>query len=94
MKTKFKQVVLTAASVAILSAIASSAQAANWLMLQGTEPAGAGKRAHVWGFIQAQYQKDDSKANATDGYVPPKLIGPNLDDQSQFNVNRARIGVR
>ena len=94
MKTKFKQVVLTAASAAMLGAIASSAQAANWLMLQGTEPAGAGKRAHVWGFIQAQYQKDDSKPNTTDGYVPPKLINPNLDDQSAFNVNRARIGVR
>jgi hypothetical protein len=94
MKTKFKQVALAVASATVLGAIANNAQAANWLMLQGTEPAGAGKRAHVWGFIQAQYQKDDSKPNATDGYVPPKLIGPNLDDQSQFNVNRARIGVR
>lgn len=94
MKIKFKQVALAVASATMLGAFASNTQAANWLMLQGTEPAGAGKRAHVWGFIQAQYQKDDSKANATDGYVPPKLIGPNLDDQSQFNVNRARIGVR
>ena len=94
MKTKFKQVALAAASAAMLGAIASSAQAANWLMLQGTEPAGAGKRAHVWGFIQAQYQNDTSDANATGGYVPPKLVGPNLDDQSGFVVNRARIGVR
>jgi len=94
MKTKFKQVALAVASATMLGAVANNAQAANWLMLQGTEPAGAGKRAHVWGFIQAQYQYDSSKPNAADGYVPPKLIGPNLDDQSQFNVNRARIGVR
>jgi opacity protein-like surface antigen len=73
-----------------------SAYAANWLMLQGTEEAKQGQapRAHLWGFIQAQYQYDNSDPNVTGGYVPPKLIGPNLDDQSAFNVNRARIGVR
>ncbi len=71
-----------------------SAHAANWLMLQGTEPAGEAARAKVWGFIQAQYQNDSSDPNAGGGYIPPKLIGPNLDDQSGFNVNRARIGVR
>jgi hypothetical protein len=65
-------------------------------MLQGTETAKQGEapRAHLWGFIQAQYQNDNSDPNANGGYNPPKLIGPNLDDQSQFNVNRARIGVR
>jgi hypothetical protein len=73
---------------------------ANWLMLQGTETAKQGEapRAHIWGFIQAQYQYDNSDPsyapNPDGGYIPPKLIGPNLDDQSQFNVNRARIGVR
>jgi hypothetical protein len=70
------------------------AQAANWLMLQGTEPEAAAERVKAWGFIQAQYQKDYSDANSADGYIPPKLIGPNLSSQSQFNVNRARIGVR
>ncbi len=80
--------------------LTQSAYSANWLMLQGTEEAKQGQapRAHVWGFIQAQYQYDNSEAsivpNPAGGYVPPKLIGPNLDDQSQFNVNRARIGVR
>ena len=76
--------------------ITQSAYSANWLMLQGTEAHKQGQtpRAHIWGFIQAQYQYDNSNANAAGGYIPPKLIGPNLDDQSQFNVNRARIGVR
>jgi hypothetical protein len=76
------------------SFIMPSAHSANWLMLQGTEPAGAAARAKVWGFVQAQYQNDRSDPNAGGGYNPPKLIGPNLDSQSAFNVNRARIGVR
>jgi hypothetical protein len=73
-----------------------SAYSANWLMLQGTEEAKQGQapRAHLWGFIQAQYQYDNSDPNPAGGYIPPKLIGPNLDDQDGFNVNRARIGVR
>ena len=80
--------------------LTQSAYSANWLMLQGTEAAKQGQspRAHVWGFIQAQYQYDNSDPstvpNPAGGYVPPKLIGPNLDSQNQFNVNRARIGVR
>ena len=73
---------------------ASTVQAANWLMLQGTEPEGQSARAKLWGFVQVQYQKDTSDANAGGGYIPPKLIGPNLSEQDQFNVNRARIGVR
>ena len=87
------KLLMNAVGVALLSS-ASTVQAANWLMLQGTEPAGAAARAIVWGFIQAQYQKDTSDANLTGGYIPPKLIGPNLDTQSSFNVNRARIGIR
>ncbi|MBE9564401.1 MAG: porin [Proteobacteria bacterium] len=87
------KLLMKAIGVALLSAT-STVQAANWLMLQGTEKDGASERARVWGFVQAQYQHDTSDANGKGGYNPPKLIGPNLDDQSQFNVNRARIGVR
>jgi len=80
----------------LLSAVPT--QAANWLLLQGTEPASAVGRAKPWGFIQAQYQQDFSDpvvaGNGDELYNPAKLIGPNLDDQSQFNVNRARIGLR
>ncbi len=90
----------TALSIALsmqLGALAIPAQAANWLMLQGTEPAGSAGRAKLWGFVQAQYQKDFSDPFTAPGkeiYVPPKLIGPNLEEQAQFNINRARIGVR
>lgn len=73
--------------------LATQAQAANWLMLQGTEGPNA-ERAHLWGFIQAQYQKDSSDANASNAFVPPKLIGADLNAQEQFNVNRARLGMR
>ena len=78
--------------------VSQQAFSANWLMLQGTEPTGSASRANVWGFVQAQYQKDYSDAfvapNGSELYIPPKLIGPSLDSQSQFNVNRARIGAR
>ena len=100
----FKKVALAATCTAMLggvSGVVTTANAANWLMLQGTERADAAPRVKVWGFIQAQYQKDfsDKCTDATcgpaaNGYIPPKLIGPNLNDQSSFNVNRARIGLR
>ena len=85
---------LTLAGVLLAQA---PAEAANWLMLQGTEPASASARAKLWGFIQVQYQKDFSDpfvSGSNEMYVPPKLIGPNLEEQGQFNINRARIGVR
>ncbi len=92
----FKTTMIASVVMSGLS-VSSASQAANWLMLQGTEPAAAAGRAKVWGFIQAQYQKDQSDAGPTpsgEGYIPPKLIGPNLNSQQQFNVNRARLGVR
>lgn len=96
----FKKVALAATCTALLGGAMTTANAANWLMLQGTEPADAAPRVKVWGFIQAQYQKDFSDkctgacGAALNGYIPPKLIGPNLNSQSAFNVNRARIGLR
>lgn len=97
----FKNTLLITACSTILAGISLPAQSANWLMLQGTEPKDAAPRAKVWGFVQAQYQKDNSDpctaatcGPAAGGYIPPKLMAPNLDSQEAFNVNRARIGVR
>jgi hypothetical protein len=90
----FNKSLLAKSIGATLLTCASVAQSANWLMLQGTEPDGQSARARVWGFVQVQYQKDTSDANAGDAYVPPKLIGPDLQEQDGFNVNRARIGIR
>jgi hypothetical protein len=78
----------------LLLLLGAPAQGANWLMLQGTEPADAADRAYVWGFIQVDYQKDYSDPNSAGAYVPPKLLGPNLTTQEGFNVSRARLGVR
>jgi hypothetical protein len=90
----YRKIVL-AGLVGFAAMVASGAAgAANWLLLQGTEPSGSADLARVWGFVQVQYQKDQSDPNPAGGYIPPKLIGPNLDSQSAFNVNRARIGVR
>ena len=87
--------------VCILSTVSLGVQAANWTMLQGTEPDAAVGRAKVWGFIDTMYQKDTSEANKDAGlpgnnysYVPAELIGPDLNAQQGFNVTRARVGVR
>jgi hypothetical protein len=74
--------------------VSANTYAANWLQLQGTEPEGAEQLGKVWGFVQVQYQDDSSDPNGAGAYISPKLIGPNLDTQKAFNVNRARIGVR
>jgi len=89
-----KRTALALACAAALGTAANTAQAANWLILQGTEPAGTAKPVNVWGFVQVDYQVDTSDPNSTGGYVPPKLLGPNLSSQHAFNVSRARIGVR
>jgi hypothetical protein len=95
MKTsKFRKLLLTSAIWLVVTLASGPVNAANWLMLQGTEPAGSADLARVWGFVQVQYQKDYSDPNPAGGYIPPKLIQPNWDSQSAFNVNRARIGVR
>ena len=84
----------SAALLAGLLIFSGSAFSANWLQLQGTEPEGAEQLGKVWGFVQVQYQDDSSDPNPAGGFIPPKTIGPNLETQSAFNVNRARIGVR
>ena len=88
-----KKAIITAACAGGMLAL-NQAQAANWLMLQGTEAPDQAARAKVWGFVQVQYQDDNSDANNAGTYIPPKLIAPNLSSQSAFNVNRARVGVR
>ena len=92
-KKLFKRTLIGAAFATGL-AVTGTAGALDWLMLQGTEPAGASAPVKVWGFIQANYQKDYSSPNPTGGYVPAKLLGPNLNAQSGFNLLHAQIGVR
>jgi len=92
-----------------LALLASSSQvsAADWLMLQGSQPEFVAPkgvivpyRSHkpkVWGFVQANYRKDYGKVFiAPNGLnkTPFSLLNPDLQDQSGFNVFRARIALR
>jgi len=93
-KKLFKRTLISAA-LALGFTVTNTASAYDWLMMQGTEPAAASVPAHVFGFVQAGFMKDYSSANATGNvYVPPKLLGPNLDAQSGFNISHAQVGVR
>jgi len=98
MKISMKKFVLAAASAAVLGGAMSSAQAANWLMLQGTEKPGAAPRAKVWGFIQPEYQHTDDTRLKAGAFAGQKAIfnqmRPDLKSSSGFNVLRARLGVR
>ena len=84
----------------------SQVDAANWLMLQGTQPefvAPKGvkvpyrsKKPKIWGFIQANYKKDFGKVLIKNGTnkTPFSLLNPDLQSQSGFNIFRARIALR
>lgn len=86
---KFKKISMVLATAGALLAT-GQASATNWLKLQGTEDPGVAVRAKVWGFLQPTYQKDFSKITGPE----PTRIGPNLETQEQFQLQRARIGVR
>jgi opacity protein-like surface antigen len=94
-----KRTALAAACAVTVCGLAMPAHAANWVMLQGTEPANAAGTATLWGFVQAEYQKDYSDPNTVNPnvqgqYIPPKMLGPDLNNQEGFNISRARLGVR
>lgn len=77
--------------------IALPAYSANWLMLQGTEPEGAAGRAKVWGFVQPEYvQTGDTPIEAGPWAGQKAIFNQNRPDNvsDEFNVRRARIGVR
>ena len=81
--------------------------AADWLMLQGTQPDTVAPKGViipnrdrtpiVWGFIQANYKQDYGDvfvAPTGENKTPFSLLNPNLTDQSGFDLFRARLAVR
>ncbi|MGV6852031.1 MAG: porin [bacterium] len=78
--------------------LCTSAQAANWLALQGTEPGGSVGRAKVWGFIQPEYQSTDGTDIPAGPWAGQRAIfnqqRPDLKSDGGFNIIRARVGVR
>jgi hypothetical protein len=88
-----------AACGVIFAALTGNAHAANWLMLQGTEKPNAAERAYLWGFIQPQYSRTDgTRLDPTTPFGGQmavfNTIAPDLDSDSQFQIQRARLGVR
>lgn len=86
---------------------AGQSHAANWLSLQGTEPniiapkgvkmENRNQKPRVWGFIQTNYKSDEGNILVNPqgkNLTPFSLIAPSLEDQSGFNVFRARLAVR
>lgn len=100
----FKKVALAATCTALLGGAMTTANAANWLMLQGTERDGQAPRAKVWGFLQPTYLHAGSTKLPTTGNAnADKFAGqrsqfnthqPDLASGSTFQVMRARLGVR
>lgn len=95
-KKQSKKILIAAAMIGTMAA--STAEAANWLALQGTEPAGAAARAKVWGFIQPEYSSTDGTKLKAGPWANQNAIfnmqRPNLKTNEGFNNLRARVGVR
>lgn len=94
---------LTLAAAGVVSALtlgmpAKDAEAANWLMLQGTERDAAAGRAKVWGFIQPEFQYTEGSALEGGAFAGKpaqfNMINPNFTSRATFQIRRARIGVR
>ena len=66
---------------------------ANWVMLQGTE-----KKVghHPWGFFQLQAEHNDGEIVLKSGInkTPFSYAKPTLQNQTEFQVARARVGIR
>jgi hypothetical protein len=75
-----------------------TANATNWLQLQGTEPAGSTDRFNLWGFIQPEYDYTANSKLPAGPWAGQKAvfnqIAPDLKSSSTFNIRRARVGVR
>lgn len=78
--------------------MSTQVNAANWLMLQGTEAEAAAPRAKVWGFIQPTYMQTDGTKLPAAGWSGQdaqfNVHQPDLASESTFQLQRARIGVR
>ncbi|WP_321277352.1 porin [Thiomicrorhabdus indica] len=93
MKKRFNLSLIVPVSLSAVF-MASNAMAANWLMLQGTEPEHQAPATKLWGFVQAEYIKTDDTKLPNGNSAAFNQIAPQLDTADSFNVKRARIGVR
>jgi len=93
-----KKVSAATACFIIVMVISLPVYAANWLMLQGTEPGAAVGRAKVWGFIQPMVQMTKGSAVKAGGKIGEpaafNMVGPDLASRASFSIRRARVGIR
>ena len=101
--TKTNKLLMSLATISVLSI---GLHAADWLSIAGTQPTMVkkdGKKVvnhnnspKFWGFIQVGYQKNYGDTFIKDGLNKTafSMMKPNLDSQSGFEVNRARLAVR
>ncbi|MBE0510893.1 MAG: porin [Gammaproteobacteria bacterium] len=98
MKKNVKNFALSASAAAVLLAMAGSASAANWLMLQGTERTAQAPGTQVWGFIQPTYMQTKGTKLPAGPYTGQNSafnsIAPDQNTNSSFNIMRAQVGVR
>lgn len=82
--------------ILLVMGYSTSAQAVNWLMLQGTEPANVSHRPFL--FAQPSYTRDlSSEISAgpnTGRRALPTTVAPWFENDSEFHFRRARAGVR
>jgi hypothetical protein len=98
MRNRLSKGAVIAAACAASMLVTAPIQAADWLMLQGTEPLGAAARAKIWGFIQPQYTDIQDNKVAAGPWAGQdaifNVVRPDNDTSSGFNIRRARLGVR
>jgi hypothetical protein len=82
--------------------ISNTSHAADWMSIQGLEPANAGTYK-IWGFIQPTYTYIKASpvtglGGTISGYNGqqqiPNLVGPDLEHTQNIQLFRARLGVR
>ncbi len=90
----------------VIALISTSLLGSDWLMIQGTEPAMIKKgdekvkntvfTPQFWGFAQLKYEKNYSDVVDAGGIDKTGFayVAPNLEEQEQFQVFRARLGLR
>ena len=97
MKQALKKAALAVACAGSLAAT-MQVEAANWLMLQGTERSSASGRAKVWGFLQPTYTSMKGSEVAAGGWngetAQFNVQAPHLSTNKGFDIRRARVGVR
>jgi hypothetical protein len=97
MKQAMKKVALALACAGGMAAT-MQVEAANWLMLQGTERSSAAGRAKVWGFIQPTYSQMAGSEVPVGAWAGNEAqfnqLPPHLSTSKGFDIRRARIGVR